>query len=244
MKKLTLYFLLILTLKARSQGKDALYVFDENWKPTKIKNAQFLLHTHQVNDTCWQWDYYNIVGPLIKTEQYRDKEGKEMNGTCYNYNVEGYLDSTTTFRRGKKNGDAWKMSRDSLKFRFKYTYRNDSLIEFIDVDKQKKDSSISYKDEKESEYPGGTPGWFRYLLKNLKYPDRAVNGNIQGMVKVNFIVDNAGYVLDPHIVRSIEYSLDEEALRIILSSGKWEPAFQNGHFVKSYKMQPINFRLQ
>ncbi len=235
---------MIISLKARSQGKDALYVFDEYWKPTKIKTAKFLLHAHQVNDTCWQWDYYNFVGPLIKSEQYRDGEGKELNGISYNYNLAGLLDSTTTFRRGKKNGDAWKLSGDSLKFRFKYVYRDDSLIEFIDVATQKKDSSISYKDEKESEYPGGTKGWYHYLMKNLKYPDRAVSGNIQGMVRVSFIVDKDGNVIDPTIARSVEYSVDEEALRIVKESGKWEPAFQNGHNVKSYKIQPLNFRLQ
>lgn len=129
---------MILSLKARSQEKGALYVFDENWKPTKIKTAKFLLHAHQVNDTCWQWDYYNFAGPLIKSEQFRDGEGKELNGISYNYNLAGFLDSTTTFRRGKKNGDAWKLSGDSLKFRFKYVYRDDSLIEFIDVAAQKK----------------------------------------------------------------------------------------------------------
>ncbi|HTB25496.1 MAG TPA: energy transducer TonB [Puia sp.] len=244
MKKLTLYFLLILTLKARSQEKDALYVFDNNWKPTKIKTARFLLHEYQVNDTCWQWDYYNFVGPIIKSEQYGDREGKELNGISYNYNLTGLLDSTTTFRKGRKNGDAWKLSGDSLKFRFKYVYRDDSLIDFIDVAKQKKDSSISYKDEKESEYPGGTAGWYHYLMKNLKYPDRAVSGSIQGMVRVSFIVDKDGYVISPFIAKSVEYSLDEEALRIIKDSGKWEPAFQNGHNVKSYKIQPLNFKLQ
>ncbi|HEV3223824.1 MAG TPA: energy transducer TonB [Puia sp.] len=244
MKKLPFLFLLILNLVARSQGKDALYVFDENWKPTKIKSAKFLLHTHQVNDTCWQWDYYNFVGPLINTEQYRDKDGKELNGNSYHYNVSGFVDSTTTFRAGKRNGDAWKFSGDSLKYRIKYIYREDSLVEVIYPDKQKKDSSISYKDEKESEYPGGKAGWSHYLMKNLKYPDRAISGNIQGKVSVSFIVDKDGYVIASYIAHSVEYSLDEEALRIIKDSGKWEPAFQNGHNVKSYKLQPLNFSLQ
>ncbi|HEX3080492.1 MAG TPA: TonB family protein, partial [Puia sp.] len=73
---------------------------------------------------------------------------------------------------------------------------------------------------------------------------RAMNGNVQGQVRVNFVVDKAGNVVDPYISLSVEYSLDEEALRIIKESGKWDPAFQNAHNVKSYKRQPINFRLQ
>jgi periplasmic protein TonB len=58
------------------------------------------------------------------------------------------------------------------------------------------------------------------------------------------MVNKAGNLIDLFIAASVEYSMDEEALRIIRDSGEWEPAFQNGRNVKSYKMQPINFRLQ
>jgi periplasmic protein TonB len=64
------------------------------------------------------------------------------------------------------------------------------------------------------------------------------------MVTIGFIVDKEGTVTDPYIAHSVEYSLDAEALKIIKASGKWEPATQNGHIVKSYKTQPINFRLE
>jgi protein TonB len=63
-------------------------------------------------------------------------------------------------------------------------------------------------------------------------------------VVVQFIVDKDGSVISPFIARSVEYSLDEVSLKIINGSGKWEPAFQNGHNVKSYKRQPINFKLE
>ncbi len=243
MKNLSLFFLLALSLTAKSQ-EGSLYVFDADWKPTEIKNAKRLLHTWKVNDSCWQWDYYNFVGPLIKTEQSKDKDGKEMEGISRHYDTNGKLDSTGNYHRGKKNGEFWRRNDEAPKYEFKYIYNDDSLIEVIDLQKKKKDSTISYKDEKESEYPGGLRGWQRYLTKNLKYPERAVNGNIEGQVSVLFIVDNSGNVIDPYISRSIEYSLDEEAIRIIKGSGKWEPAFQNGRNVKSYKMQPLNFRLQ
>lgn len=239
-----LFFLLILSFTARSQEKESFYVFDANWKPTKIKSAHFLLRTHQVNDTCWQWDYYNFIGPLIKTEQYRNKEGGKMDGILNTYNEDGDLDSMTNFRGGMKNGESWKLSGDSLKHRIKYIFQDDSLIEVVNMDTLKKDSSISFKDEKESEYPGGINAWYRYLSKNLKYPERAVNGNIQGQVRIIFVVDKEGNVINTSIARSVEYSLDDEALRMIKNSGKWIPAFQNGHNVKSYKSQPLNFKMQ
>ncbi|MFL5748594.1 MAG: energy transducer TonB, partial [Niastella sp.] len=38
--------------------------------------------------------------------------------------------------------------------------------------------------------------------------------------------------------------LRAEAVRVIKKSGKWTPAVQNGRQVKSYKKQPIVFRLE
>ena len=244
MRTLPLLPLLLLTLTVRSQEKDAFYVFDSDWKPTKIKSAHFLLHTHQVNDTCWQWDYYNFNGPLIKTERYLDKDGKELNGVFNHYNEKGMLDSTAMFRKGRRNGDCMKLSGDRLTIKLKYVYRDDSLIEVIDVSKPEKDTSVTYTDERESEYPGKMGQWMRYLNKHLEYPDRAIKGKIEGEVRVAFIVDKDGKVFDPYIARSVEYSLDEESLKMIRQSGNWIPAFQNGKIVKSYKIQPIHFRLQ
>jgi hypothetical protein len=45
----------------------------------------------------------------------------------------------------------------------------------VDIEKQKKDSSLSFNDEKESDYPGGLKSWQRYMLQNLKYSERAMN---------------------------------------------------------------------
>jgi protein TonB len=244
MKHLLLVLLITLSITVKAQDNESFYVFDANWKPTKIESAHFMLHTHQVNDTCWQFDFYNFLGPLIRMERYRDKEGAEINGVSRHYNEQGYIDSTGQFSKGKRNGEFIKLTGDPLKSKWKYIYQDDSLIEVIDLDKQKKDSTKSYNDEKESDYPGGLKGWQRYMLENLKYPERAMNGNVQGQVRVGFVVDKSGNVMDPYISLSVEYSLDEEALRIIKESGKWEPAFQNAHNVKSYKLQPINFRLQ
>lgn len=244
MKYLPLVFLITLSITVKAQDNESFYVFDADWKPTKLETAHFMLHTHMVNDTCWQFDFYNFLGPLIKMERYRDKDGTEINGVSHHYNEQGYVDSIGYFSRGKRNGEFLKLVGDSLKYKWKYIYRDDSLIEVIDLQKQKNDSVKSYNDEKESDYPGGLKGWQHYLLKNLKYPERAMNGSVQGQVIVDFVVDKVGNVTDPYISASVEYSLDEEALRIIKESGKWEPAFQNAHNVKSYKRQPINFRLQ
>jgi protein TonB len=99
------------------------------------------------------------------------------------------------------------------------------------------------KVEIESEYPGGTSAWQRYLNKHLRYPQETINNEIQGTVVVQFIVDKEG------VISGVEATcgpneLCEKAIRVIRKSNKWTPAVQNGRQVKSCKKQPITFRLE
>ena len=99
------------------------------------------------------------------------------------------------------------------------------------------------KVEIESEYPGGAAAWQRYLNRNLRYPQEAIDNEVQGAVVVQFIVDREGNVSDVEAI-SGPNELRSEAVRVIKKSGKWTPAVQNGRQVKSYKKQPIVFRLE
>lgn len=101
------------------------------------------------------------------------------------------------------------------------------------------------KVEIESEYPGGASAWLRYLTKNFHYPDEGVLNEIQGVVVVQFIVDKDGIVSDVAAISGPEQGgLRQEAVRVIAKSGRWTPAIQNGRKVKSYKKQPVVFRLE
>lgn len=98
--------------------------------------------------------------------------------------------------------------------------------------------------EIESTYPGGIPAWQRYMYKNFVYPADAQNNGVEGQVMVRFIVDRDGSVSDVEAISGpTTGGLREEAVRVIKKSGKWVPAVQNGRNVKSYKQQPVTFKL-
>ncbi|HEY4062804.1 MAG TPA: energy transducer TonB [Puia sp.] len=118
------------------------------------------------------------------------------------------------------------------------------VVEAPKKDEEDYDKTFT-KVEIESDYPGGPAAWLRYLNKNFRYPDDAVNNEIQGTVVVQFIVDKEGNVSDVVAISGPENGgLREEAIRVIKKSGKWTPAVQNGRQVKSYKKQPIVFKLE
>jgi protein TonB len=115
----------------------------------------------------------------------------------------------------------------------------------IDIPKKPKDDDdgIVMFVQIESQYPGGVDAWRYFLQKNLQFPSSASENGIEGTVIVQFIVDRTGAVSDVEAV-SGPNELREEAVRVIKKSGKWTPAIQNGRQVKSYKKQPITFKLQ
>lgn len=252
--KITLVTLSILlvfvgnTFAQKKKPKESFFVFDKNWVGTTLESAVYLLRVQKQNDTCWQYDYYNFNGPLIKTLQFRDGEGKNLHGSTRYYSANGYIDSLGSYVNGEKHGDFVKLSvnGDTVRYQTLYKYEKDVLISTKDMqapNDTSKNNTGMQEAGKESEYPGGIGKWQAFLNKNLRYPDRAVKGNFQGRVEVVFIVDADGKIENPYIRKSVEFSLDDESIRMIQLSGKWKPALKNGQPVKSYKVQPIGYRL-
>jgi periplasmic protein TonB len=253
MKKILLSsttFLLFISLFAQNKGlkNEAFYVLDKDWKGTDIKKAVYLLRSYQINDTCWHWDTYNMYGPLIKVEHYKDKDGTIPHGDFVYYNKTGTRDSIIEFKNGLQHGDA-DFYNDTGKIVVQKKYRNGELYQIIDILKedsirqlkQKEDVDVTDTTEIESEFNGGIGTWARYLNKNITYPERALNNNIKGTVVVKFIIDKEGVPSNIEIAKSVEFSLDEESMRLIRQSPNWVPAKQKGKKVKSYKSQPITY---
>ena len=97
--------------------------------------------------------------------------------------------------------------------------------------------------EKMPEFPGGMAELMKYLSSNIKYPVEAHKAGIQGRVVVSFVVNKDGTVKDAKIVRSVDKSIDAEALRVISAMPKWLPGYQNGKAVKVRYTVPVTFRL-
>lgn len=100
------------------------------------------------------------------------------------------------------------------------------------------------KAEQMPAFPGGSDGWRRYLQRNLQYPAQALDKGTQGAVQVQFIVDMEGNISDVKALNDPGDGLAQEAVRIIKSGPRWEPAVQNGHKVVARTVQTITFRLE
>ena len=93
-------------------------------------------------------------------------------------------------------------------------------------------------------FPGGQAALFEFLSKNIRYPVVAEENGIQGRVIVTFVVERDGSITDVRVVKSVDPSLDKEAVRVTKSMPHWNPGMQNGGPVRVKFTLPVTFRLQ
>lgn len=91
-------------------------------------------------------------------------------------------------------------------------------------------------------FPGGMAALMKYIKDNLRYPEICREGAAMGRVNVVFIVNEDGSLSDVKVIRSIIPELDKEAIRVVKSMPKWNPAKQNGKAVKMKYVVSVNFR--
>jgi TonB family protein len=259
MKKIVLLCLLYASRYAMAQEQETITYLNKKGEEVKEKKAEFLIQRLKKPSGGWEINTYEILGPRLTSRETSDQKGLIKNGRFTSYQ-NGEMDTTGFFTDNLrdsvwivyahtglhrlvkklfyKNGEL-AGEKDSATLNREEKHRGDSIKLAKSSDK---DSAL--KVEIESYYRGGDQGWQQFLAKNLHYPDRALNNGIQGIVIVLFVVNKDGNVEDASITRSAEYSLDREALRIIRIADDWIPAVQNGRRVRSYKRQPLQFKLQ
>lgn len=92
-------------------------------------------------------------------------------------------------------------------------------------------------------FPGGISGLRTYLNQNIRYPAEAQENCVQGRVVVSFVVGKDGHISDVTVLRSVDPSLDKEAVRVVRNMPRWTPGKQGGEPVRVRYNVPVSFRL-
>lgn len=107
-----------------------------------------------------------------------------------------------------------------------------------------KDAPVKPKDvEVKAKFPGGEEALVQFLKDHIKYPPKAAKKKIQGRVKLEFLVDKVGKVLDIKVVESVDKDLDKEAVRVCKLLPDFTPATVNGDPVDVLFSLPIKFNI-
>ena len=108
------------------------------------------------------------------------------------------------------------------------------------------EDSVPYANlEVKPTFNGNEAGEFaKWVAANMKYPKEAYEAGIQGRVMVQFKICTDGEVRDVKVIRGTNEMLDNEAVRVISASPKWEPGRVEGKPVNVTYMFPVVFKLK
>lgn len=98
-----------------------------------------------------------------------------------------------------------------------------------------------YVDQK-PEYPGGRSAMINFINNTREYPTEAYDTGIEGRVTCSFVVNTDGKISHIQILRGVETSLNNEAMRIVASMPSWSPGMMAGHAVPTRVVCCIPFR--
>ena len=241
MKKIfqTIICLLILSHVFAQELTNIVYVDANNKITENVKDMRSFIVIKRLPTGSFERLNYGSHTPLQSVQTYSDSTLLVLQGKNLVYNSEGRLTVMGNYTNNKKE-DTWYYYNDTFKVVKKEFYHEGILTGTEDPDTIKLSDTTKYKDEREAKYTGGEKAWRNYLFSTLD-PNVAINSISGGKVLVAFTISKLGYAVDFYLRKSVEFVLDEEALRVLYKMPKWEPAFQNGRNVNAYRVQPITF---
>jgi len=94
-------------------------------------------------------------------------------------------------------------------------------------------------------FPGGQKGLEDFFNENIEYPQQAADNNTEGLVNINFVVDENGKVSSPKVIGNKPGDgLEDEALRLVNKMPNWTPGKIKGKNVKTRFTLPVRFQLE
>jgi TonB family protein len=225
----------------RAQEIVTLVLVGEKGITENIKDANSFILVKKYPNSFQRLDY-KLYAPLQKLRTYSDSTLLNLQGNYYEYAANGTLYKSGYYTDNEKDKD-WYDYNDTGKVILEEKYEKGILIKKMNPDTVKKElpekESIK-KDEREATFKKDQREWLKYLTKNLN-TDAGLQSVKGGQVKVAFKVNTEGKCEDVYLRKSVEFVLDQEAIRVIEKSPLWQPALQDGKTINAYRVQPITF---
>jgi len=90
----------------------------------------------------------------------------------------------------------------------------------------------------EARYRGGDAAFFKFFLKNFKYPK--IGESYFGKIIIEFTIEKDGSITDIHVSPKLPDELNAEIIRVMKLSPKWSPRILDGRPKTIAWKVPIN----
>ena len=161
---------------------------------------------------------------------------KNGNGT-YEENGEPFS-SKGNLKNGFKDGE-WKGINKNTGYHYDDLYKEGKFISGKSVNSEGKDRQYNSLESKPLPQKGITD-FYQFIGNNFVKTKEATINKVSGKVVVQFVIERDGKIVEPKILKSLGYGLDEEAKRVILLYENWIPGQQRGVPVRVLYTIPIS----
>ena len=118
------------------------------------------------------------------------------------------------------------------------------IMDYVEAVVEEEASPFQLVEEKPKFQGGDANDFTRWVNSRLQYPEIAKENGVQGRVTLQFTVNADGSVANVKVLRGVDPSLDQEAVRVVSSSPKWTPGRQRDRAVKVTYTFPVVFQLR
>ena len=82
-----------------------------------------------------------------------------------------------------------------------------------------------------------------WVQRRIIYPQAAIDAKIKGTVYITFIIEADGSVSNVTVIQGVASIIDDEVVKAIQASPKWNPGYQRGQPVRIRHSMPLTFIL-
>ena len=178
----------------------------------------------------------------IKSERYYHPYSKKhLDGNSKEWYESGQIRRDINHEDGSLNGELRTYWEDGQLKRHD-TYESGKLIKGKVLGAQ--GNEVEYYDfEMMPQFPGGEKALFQFLSKNITYPEKSKRRGVEGLVYVNFTIEKDGSISNINVLQGVSEEIDAEAVLVVSTMPKWNPAKYDGEKVSVSYNLPLKFTI-
>ena len=240
-----LFVLLILcslSFAAQAQNLISTKYFDSSWAKTSKESAFYYTDNFSEGSRYKSTTYWMRSKSLQNKSSFSDSIFLNHVGLSMDYYEDGQVEDSTNYHDDGTIKNAHHYHPNG-KILVRYTYNNKSKKESTEAFDLKGERIEDFIYANEASFKDGGAGWIDYLGEKIKTDIPIKNKAPLGTYKVvvKFMVNTDGKILNAVAETNHGYGMEEEVIRVITKSPKWNPAIFLGKKVKAYRRQPLTF---
>ncbi len=97
--------------------------------------------------------------------------------------------------------------------------------------------------DKQPLFPGGMDGFYKFLSRNMRFPDEAKREGVSAKLFVSFVINKEGNLVEIEFIKKAGYGMEESVMAVLEKSPKWIPGQVGNEQVNTKMILPVNFNL-